>query len=124
MWKAYLEPLKSQGLQLGTPAPSSAPSGKTWLQQFLSICGDECNPDFVALRQYQMMLGYIRRFERLILIVDWYDVNATVFQEYVEDFHNTFGLPIWVTEWDCQVSGSSNHAVVSSNKGPSCNLEL
>jgi len=30
---------------------------------------------------------------------DWYGTNASWFITYVEDFHNTFQKPIWVTEW-------------------------
>ncbi|TDL19875.1 glycoside hydrolase [Rickenella mellea] len=90
LWKAYIEPFKAQGLRLGTPAPSSAPSGKTWIQDWLTACAGGCHPDFVAIH--------------------WYDVNATAFQAYLEDFHNTFQLPIWVTEWDCQ----------NYNNGPQC----
>ena len=52
LWKTYIEPLKSQGVRLGTPAPSSAPSGKTWLQDWLDACAGGCNPDFVALRKF------------------------------------------------------------------------
>lgn len=83
LWKAYLEPLKAQGLRLGSPAPSSAPSGKTWLLDFLTACAGGCTVDFIALH--------------------WYDINSTEFIQYLEDFHNTFQRPIWVTEWACQV---------------------
>lgn len=88
LWQTYIEPLKSANpsLRLGSPAPSSAPSGKTWLQEWLSACNGGCTPDFIALH--------------------WYDVNATAFIEYLEDFHDTFGLDLWVTEWACQVSES------------------
>jgi len=82
MWKTYLEPLRAQGIRLGSPAPSSAPSGKTWLQAFLTACAGGCTVDFIALH--------------------WYDVNATDFQLYLEDFHTTFNRPLWVTEWACQ----------------------
>ncbi|KAJ3824144.1 glycosyl hydrolase catalytic core-domain-containing protein [Lentinula raphanica] len=82
LWKTYLEPLKAQGIRLGSPAPSSAPSGKTWLQDFLTNCNGSCTVDFIALH--------------------WYDINATAFIEYLEDFHNTFQRPLWVTEWACQ----------------------
>ncbi|KZS94534.1 hypothetical protein SISNIDRAFT_453466 [Sistotremastrum niveocremeum HHB9708] len=82
MWTAYLEPLKSQGVRLGSPAPSGAPSGKQWLLDWLGACGNNCTVDFIALH--------------------WYDVNATKFQEYLEDFHSTFQRPLWVTEWTCQ----------------------
>lgn len=50
MWKTYLEPLRAQGVRLGSPAPSSAPSGKTWLQAFLTACAGGCTVDFIALR--------------------------------------------------------------------------
>ncbi|EIN11770.1 hypothetical protein PUNSTDRAFT_131925 [Punctularia strigosozonata HHB-11173 SS5] len=82
MWKTYLEPLRSRGVRLGSPAPSSAPSGKTWIQDFLTICDGGCTIDFIALH--------------------YYDVNATAMIEYLEDFRNTFQRPIWVTEWACQ----------------------
>lgn len=35
--------------------------------------------------------------------IDWYDVDANAFIGYLEDFHATFNLPLWVTEWACQV---------------------
>ncbi|KAJ7072034.1 glycosyl hydrolase catalytic core-domain-containing protein [Mycena amicta] len=90
MWKTYLEPLRAQGIRLGSPAPSSAPSGKTWIQEFLAACAGGCTVDFIALH--------------------WYDVNATKFIDYLTDFHDTFQLPIWVTEWACQ----------NFNNGPQC----
>ncbi|RDB16884.1 Alkali-sensitive linkage protein 1 [Hypsizygus marmoreus] len=82
MWKAYLEPLRAQGVRLGSPAPSSAPSSKTWLQAFLAACAGGCTVDFIALH--------------------YYDVNATQFIEYLNDYHSTFQRPLWVTEWACQ----------------------
>jgi hypothetical protein len=36
-----------------------------------------------------------------LIVEDWYDTNATMFIEYITDFHNTFQRPIWVTEWAC-----------------------
>ncbi|KAH8103620.1 glycosyl hydrolase catalytic core-domain-containing protein [Cristinia sonorae] len=93
IWKAQIEPLKAQGILLGSPAPSSAPSGKTWLLDWMKACGGwdgskgGCTVDFVALH--------------------WYDVNSTAFIRYLEDFHDTFQKPIWVTEWACQ---NFNHA--------------
>jgi hypothetical protein len=52
MWKTYLEPLRSRGVRLGSPAPSSAPSGKTWIQDFLTACDGGCTVDFIALRAF------------------------------------------------------------------------
>jgi hypothetical protein len=52
LWMANILPLKTTyGVRLGTPATSSAPSGKNWTAQFLSLCGTECGVDFVALRE-------------------------------------------------------------------------
>lgn len=84
MWKTYIQPLKAQGLRLGSPAPSSAPSGKEWLQSWLNSSCADCTVDFIALH--------------------WYDVNATAFINYLMDFHDTFQRPLWITEWACQVS--------------------
>jgi hypothetical protein len=82
MWKTYLEPLRAKGVRLGSPAPSSAPSGLTWLQDFLSSCAGGCTVDFIALH--------------------WYDVNATAFEAYLESFYAAFQRPLWITEWACQ----------------------
>jgi len=88
MWQTYLEPLRAQGIRLGSPAPSSAPSGLTWLQEFLTSCAGGCTVDFIALH--------------------WYDVNATDFQTYVETFYSTFQRPLWITEWACQNNNNVN----------------
>ncbi|KAF9022058.1 hypothetical protein BDZ89DRAFT_222134 [Hymenopellis radicata] len=79
MWRQYINPLHYYypGIELGSPAPSGAPSGKTWLLDFLEEC-DDCTVDFIACH--------------------WYDINATQFIEYMEDFHDTFNLSIAVTE--------------------------
>ncbi|KAI0039545.1 glycoside hydrolase family 128 protein [Auriscalpium vulgare] len=82
LWKQYLEPLRAQGIRLGSPAPSSAPSGKTWLQDFLTACAGGCTVDFIAMH--------------------WYGVDANQFISYVADMHQTFNRNIWVTEWACQ----------------------
>ncbi|KAI0786318.1 glycosyl hydrolase catalytic core-domain-containing protein [Abortiporus biennis] len=82
IWKQQIEPLKAQEIYLGSPAPSSAPSGRQWLLDFLAACQGECTVDFIALH--------------------WYDINSTAFIQYLEDFHDTFQRPLWVTEWACQ----------------------
>lgn len=50
MWQTYLEPLRAQGVRLGSPAPSSAPAGLTWIQDFLAACNGGCTVDFIVLR--------------------------------------------------------------------------
>ena len=49
IWKDQIEPLKSQGIRLGSPAPSSAPSGKQWLIDWLNACQGGCTVDFIGL---------------------------------------------------------------------------
>lgn len=88
LWKAHIEPLKAQGIRLGSPAPSSAPKGKQWLLDWMDACGGGCTVDFIA--------------------VHYYDINSTQFMEYLEDYHNTFQRPVWVTEWACQVGTISD----------------
>ena len=83
LWKAHIEPLKSQGLLLGSPAPSGAPAGKQWLLDWMDQCQGGCTVDFIA--------------------VHYYDINSTGFMEYLTDYHDTFQKPVWVTEWACQV---------------------
>ncbi|KIY49527.1 hypothetical protein FISHEDRAFT_41492 [Fistulina hepatica ATCC 64428] len=81
LWRTYIDPLKDQGYQLISPATSSAPSGKQWMEDFFAACTG-CHFDGVALH--------------------WYDVKADDFIAYVTDFHDTFNLPVWVTEFACQ----------------------
>ncbi|KZV75663.1 glycoside hydrolase family 128 protein [Peniophora sp. CONT] len=83
LWRQYLEPLKaSHGVRLGAPAPDGDEAGKTWLQDWLTLCNGGCNPDFLALH--------------------WYGTDVGNFIAYLNDYHYTFNLSVWVTEWACQ----------------------
>ncbi|EUC57603.1 glycoside hydrolase catalytic core protein [Rhizoctonia solani AG-3 Rhs1AP] len=92
MWKTYLEPLKAgnPNLRLGSPAPSSRPNGIQWIFDFLGNCNGGCTVDFIALH--------------------YYDINATDFIRHINEYHDAFKRPIWVTEWACQ----------NFNNGPQC----
>ncbi|CAE6446028.1 unnamed protein product [Rhizoctonia solani] len=92
MWKTYLEPLRANNpnLRLGSPAPSSRPNGIQWIYDFLGNCDGGCAVDFIALH--------------------YYDVNASDFIRHINEYHNAFQRPIWVTEWACQ----------NFNNGPQC----
>jgi hypothetical protein len=78
IWMQYIQPLASQGVQLGAPAVSAAPGGTDWLQQFIAACTG-CTFDFIPLH--------------------WYGDGEQYFEQYVENFYNQFNTPIWVTEW-------------------------
>jgi len=87
IWKKYIQPLHSQGIKLGAPAVSAAPGGMDWLKSFMSACSG-CTFDFVPLH--------------------WYGDGSQYFEQYVQNFHNEFKHPIWVTEW---ASTNSNPTV-------------
>ncbi|KAJ8691781.1 hypothetical protein PTI98_011316 [Pleurotus ostreatus] len=79
LWKQYIQPLKSSGIKLVSPAVTSAPSGIPWLQEFISACGG-CSVDAIA--------------------VHWYGSGSQWFIEYLNKVHAAFpSRPIWVTEF-------------------------
>jgi hypothetical protein len=82
LWKDTLEPLKQKGYRLGSPSTTSAPSGKQWIKDFFKACNGGCSVDFITLH--------------------WYDKGVQKFKDYVTDFHDTFNMNIWVTEYACQ----------------------
>jgi len=90
LWQKYLEPLRYQGYQLISPATSSNPNGMTWVKQFKSECGSGCTFDGVAIH--------------------YYDITPEGFIEYIENWHNTFNVPVYPTEFACQ----------NYNQGPQC----
>jgi len=81
-WLQYLEPLVSQGYKLVSPSTTSAPDGITWMQSFLQICAGRCTIDYHALH--------------------FYGTSAQDLITYVQNWHNTFGKPIMLTEFACQ----------------------
>ncbi|KAK0206234.1 glycosyl hydrolase catalytic core-domain-containing protein [Desarmillaria ectypa] len=89
LWWQYIEPQKANGHKLVAPAVSSSPAGFTWTQEFFSKCVG-CTIDAIATH--------------------YYDVSASDFIAYQNKFHDTFGLPILVTEYACQ----------NFNNGPQC----
>ncbi|CCU98538.1 unnamed protein product [Malassezia sympodialis ATCC 42132] len=65
------------------PSTTNAPSGKKWMNNFRQQCSDVWDSiDAMS--------------------VHYYDTNVTAFKEYVQDWHETYDKPIWVTEYACQ----------------------
>ncbi|KAL7422801.1 hypothetical protein Q5752_002097 [Cryptotrichosporon argae] len=81
-WMTYLEPLRSQGYRLGSPAVTTGSTGNTWLLDWYAACNGGCNPDFLALH--------------------WYDMSYDNLVNTLDSFHTTFNLPIWITEMAVQ----------------------
>lgn len=51
-WIRQIEPLREQGVLLGAPAVTSAPTGFVWLRNFFTECAGRCNPDFLPVHYY------------------------------------------------------------------------
>ncbi|KAF9520385.1 glycoside hydrolase family 128 protein [Hydnum rufescens UP504] len=94
LWNAEIRPYGLKGFTLVSPAVTSAPSGITWFQGFFKDCGDydgqaHCGVDFLA--------------------VHYYGNTAEGLISYLEKFWQTFGIPIWLTEFACQdFTGKNN----------------
>ncbi|KAF8639652.1 hypothetical protein AX17_000917 [Amanita inopinata Kibby_2008] len=81
LWKAVIDPLKTQGYTLISPACTNGLSGKQWIEDFIKACNG-CQIDAIALH--------------------YYGTSAQDMIKYLIDFHQTFQRPIWVTEFACQ----------------------
>ncbi|KAI0313320.1 hypothetical protein OF83DRAFT_562929 [Amylostereum chailletii] len=78
LWKQYLEPLRSQGYRLISPATTT---GTGWLTNFNTACAGGCNYDAIAVHAYA--------------------ADTTTFEGIVSAYR-TFGKNVWVTEFACQ----------------------
>ena len=67
-------------MKISSPAPTSSPTGQRWLSSFMKKCVN-CRVDVIALHYYNHC-----------------DVDA--FFAFINSWA-TFGLPIWLTEFDC-----------------------
>ncbi|TEB35499.1 hypothetical protein FA13DRAFT_1753117 [Coprinellus micaceus] len=81
LWRQYIQPLKSQGYTLVSPACTNAPSGLTWQRDFVNGCSG-CNIDAIATH--------------------FYGTDAQALIDHLVQYHNAFGRNIWLTEYACQ----------------------
>ncbi|KAF5699701.1 interferon-induced GTP-binding Mx2 [Fusarium mundagurra] len=51
-WIKQLEPLRKLGVSLGAPGVTGAPSGFTWLADFVEACKGNCTFDFIPIHWY------------------------------------------------------------------------
>ncbi|KAI0078714.1 hypothetical protein K474DRAFT_1582441, partial [Panus rudis PR-1116 ss-1] len=91
LWKQHIQPKKAAGYTLVSPATTSAPSGMTWMKDFMKCCTG-CTIDAVA--------------------VHWYGLDADAFIKYLEQWHNAFNKPILVTEYAVQDFGGGKQATL------------
>nr|XP_019044710.1 hypothetical protein I302_06623 [Kwoniella bestiolae CBS 10118]OCF23640.1 hypothetical protein I302_06623 [Kwoniella bestiolae CBS 10118] len=92
VWREVLEPLRYQGYRVGSPAVTSGEAGRKWMRDWYEACMGGCKPDFLALH--------------------WYDLVPQNFIEHIQYYHNTYNLPIWVTEY-----ASQNFSVFNPSTG-------
>lgn len=104
LWKQYIQPYKTRGLRLASPVPTNAPTGPTWLQDFLGACGSDCTVDIIALH--------------------YYGTNATMLIDYVKDVYNIFHLPIWLTEFACQSFVDANDVATAEEVSQFMNITV
>lgn len=100
LWKQYIQPLKAQGVRLGGPAVTSAPSGRPWLTTFLAACTG-CTIDFLPVHWYELCSYFSstqHHTERISLLR--YGTGVGNFYDYIWSFHGQFpNYPIWITEY-------------------------
>jgi len=94
-WIKYIEPKKNEGFILWGPSTSSNPDGLEWYKQFLQACNGGCS---ITGPQ-----------------IHYYDISADGMIAYLNLWHDTFGLPLIVTEFACQ-----NFNTANENNGQQC----
>lgn len=78
-WIRQMEPLRKQGVKLGAPAVTGAPTGFSWLKNFFSECKGKCTVDFIP--------------------VHWYG-NFEGLASHIGEIRGTYpNVTIWVTEY-------------------------
>jgi hypothetical protein len=91
LWKQYMLPLADKGYTLISPAMSSRPNGKDWVKTFMEDC-DNCQVSGIATH--------------------YYGTDLEEFKSYVKYWHDTYNLPVYVTEYADQ----------DFNGGPQANI--
>jgi len=85
LWKEHVLPTKAAhpGVRIGSPGISNAPEGINWLKRFFIELGGtgQSGVDHV--------------------VIHYYSPDVEHFKVYVQQVHNQFKLPVWVTEFGC-----------------------
>lgn len=81
----FIAPLRNKGYTIISPATTNAPSGIKWMKDFFDELKDEGGVDSVDA-----------------VAMHWYATDPQDFIDYVKKMHDTFGKPVWVTEFACQ----------------------
>jgi hypothetical protein len=76
-WIAEIEPLKKLGIKVGAPAVTGAPSGWTWMEDWLKACNGGCNPDFIPVHWYGNFQGMMSHIGSVVAKYPKLDVWVT-----------------------------------------------
>lgn len=85
-YKNQITPYASQGYRLTTPACVNDDKGYAWIKGFIDGCAGQCG--FSAVQTH------------------WYGTDAQKFIEYMTLLHNSFGLPVIVSEFAAETFGN------------------
>lgn len=95
---ALLQPLRANGFKLVSPAPSDTADGRDWLDEFME--GVDADPnlevDEVAFHWY----GTVNPSNPI--------GSANSFLNKVDQYHNNYGRPVWITEF-AGIDWGNNH---------------
>ena len=85
LWKQNILPLKNKygNVSLCSPAISNGPHGIQWLKDFFKE------------------LGGIDAAKVDVIVIHYYSLDVNHFKQYVNEVHDTFKKPIWITEFAC-----------------------
>ena len=93
-WIREIEPLRKQGVKLGAPAVTGAPTGFLWLQNFFTACKGNCTADFIPVHWYGNFeglashIGQVRAtYPNMTIWVTEY-ANAAASLEESQSFYN------------------------------------
>lgn len=88
LWHEHIQGLKYQGYTLISPSCTNAPSGTQWMKDFVNGCNG-CSIDIMG--------------------VHWYGTDQEDFINHLKMYHNTFGRPLFISEYACHdFSGRNN----------------
>ncbi|CAJ2503400.1 Uu.00g107940.m01.CDS01 [Anthostomella pinea] len=89
-WKDHMVPLRNnnKGLKLVTPACTSDPSSKAWMDSFMGALGDDEQPDYIGLHYYTTSTNPVK-----------FELDYA--QGFIESGYKDYGnskIPVMITE--------------------------
>ena len=86
LYKQQITPYASQGYRLATPGCVNDDTGFAWIQGFVDGCAGQCG--FSVIQTH------------------FYGTDAQAFISYIQKLHDTFNMPIIISEWAAETFGN------------------